>query len=246
MRKNSPEQSLESGARGRMRARYDLLWSETVERLQADAVALDPVLAARVPDARRGLTLIARPSLSVRKSVGAFLRELRRLEPGQHYYRGAELHLTVLPLFTATANASPFLARASRYIAAVDAALRRAGPFEIEFEGVTGSAGAVMIQGFLEDDALNDLRDALRTQLRAAGLAEGVDERYRLESAHMTVARFREPLRQSERLAAFLEQARQRVFGAAEIRGLSLVMNDWYLSSRVTETLKHYRLPCLA
>jgi 2'-5' RNA ligase len=100
-----------------------------------------------------------------------------------------------------------------------------------------------MIQGFFDNDALNDLRDALRSQLRVRGLAEGVDRRYRLEFDHMTVARFRAPLVESERFATVLEQARGRSFGVTTVRSLSLVENDWYMSHRVTETVKRYRLP---
>jgi len=109
-------------------------------------------------------------------------------------------------------------------------------------EGVTASPGTVMIQGFFENEELNDLRDALRRQLGMRGLGAGVDQRYRLESAHMTVARFRAPLCDSERFATVLEQARQRSFGATTVRNLSLVESDWYMSHGATETVKRYRL----
>jgi 2'-5' RNA ligase len=174
--------------------------------------------------------------------VAAFLRELRDLEPEQHYYTPSEFHLTVLSLFTATVNHKPFFAQAEQYVSAVDSALRKVAPIRIEFEGITVSPSTVMIQGFFENDALNDLRDSLRSQLRVRGLAEGLDRRYRLETAHMTVARFRSPLRDSGRFAAALERARRRPFGAIRITGLSLVKNDWYMTHQVLETVKRYRL----
>jgi 2'-5' RNA ligase len=231
-----------SGDRDRLRKHYDQLWSKAIGTIRAGRVELDPVLEGRVPDRRRGLTLIARPSPAVRKRVAAFLKELRILEPDQHYYAASELHLTVLSLFTATIHHEPFFAQFTHYLSAVDSALREVAPFRIEFEGVTASSSTVMIQGFFENTALNDLRDALRSALRVRGLAEGVDRRYRLESAHMTVARFRAPLRDSERFAMDLEQARQRSFGATTILSLRLVKNDWYLSRRATEIVKRYCL----
>jgi hypothetical protein len=124
----------------------------------------------------------------------------------------------------------------------VDSSLKKIAPIRLAFEGVTASAGTVMIQGFFENSALNDLRDALRSQLRVCGLASGLDQRYRLETAHMTVIRFRAPLCDGERFATSLEMARRQSFGATTVRNLSLVKNDWYMSHRATETVKRYRL----
>ena len=232
----------ENAVRDGQRARYDQLWSESIGGIRSGKVALDPVLKARVQDQRRGLTLIARPSPAVQKRVVVFLRELRRLEPAQHYYAPSEFHLTILSLFTATVNHRPFFAQTENYISAVDSALREVPPIRIEFKGTTVSPATVMIQGFFENHSLNNLRDVLRSQLRRRGLAEGVDQRYRLESAHMTIARFCVPLRESDRFAATLELARVRSFGMTTIKSLSLVENDWYMSRHVTKTVKRYRL----
>jgi len=174
--------------------------------------------------------------------VAVFLRELRHLEPNQYYYTASEFHLTVLSLFTATVNHAPFFAQTEHYISAVDSALRKVGPIWIEFKGITASPGTVMIQGFFANDALNDLRDVLRNQLQICQLAEGLDRRYRLETGHMTVARFRAPLCDSKRFATALEQARQRPFGTMSIGSLSLVKNDWYMTHQALETVKRYHL----
>ena len=242
MNKDYLDQIRQNTARDRLRMRYDLLWSGTIERIRAGKVELDPVLEAQAQDQRRGLTVIARPSLAVRQRVAVFLRQLRRIEPTQYYYSPFEFHITILSLFTATVKHEAFISQTEQYSSAVDSALRKALPIRIEFKGVTASPGTIMIQGFFETDALNDVRDVLRGQLRARGLADGLDRRYRLESAHMTVARFCAPLCESKRFAAVLELARGRSFGAFTIRRLSLVKNDWYMSHRVTETLKRYRL----
>jgi 2'-5' RNA ligase len=175
--------------------------------------------------------------------VAAFLSELRRLEQDQHYYAPSELHVTVLPLFTATVEHERFFARTEQYAAAVDSALRKLAPIRIEFDGVTASPAAIMIQGFCENEALNRARDALRRQVRSRGLAGGIDGRYRLETVHMTVARFRARLRDSEQFAATLEQARHLPFGVTDITSINLVKNDWYMSRRITETIERYHVP---
>lgn len=218
------------------------MWSETVDGIRSGNIDPDPTLSARLPDARRGLTVIARPGPAVRRAVSAFLGELECIEPDQHYYSPSELHLTVLSLFTATVAPEAFFARARDYLEAVDAALNGARLFEVTFEGVTASRSAIMVQGFPGSDALNNLRDSLRAQLRSRGIGDGLDKRYRLETAHLTVARFRAPLREPWRFAGFLEEARQHPFGTSRFSALSLVENDWYMSRRITKTIKRHSL----
>jgi len=229
-----------------MQERYDRLWSGTIERIRKGDLELDPVLSAGRPDRRRGLTVIARPDGQVRRRVAAFVDQLRTLEPEQHYYARRELHVTVLSLFTATIDCGRFFAKTESFVAAVDAALRKAAPFRIEFTGVTASPGAILIQGFAHGEALDQARESLRRELRVRGLGEGADARYRLETAHLTVARFRARLRQGERLAQELETARHRPFGTTEIHGVSLVRNDWYMTRGTLETVKRYPLRGIA
>jgi len=167
------------------------------------------------------------------------------LEPDQYYYASSDFHLTVLSLFTATADPEPFVARTGQYVSALDAALRAVPPINIEFAGITASLAAILIQGFPESGALNDLRDKLRQELRLRGVTEGLDGRHRLETAHLTVVRFKSPLRNGEKLAAALEDYRQDPFGTTNIRQLFLVKNDWYMSHRTLQTVKRYRLPAV-
>jgi 2'-5' RNA ligase len=172
--------------------------------------------------------------------VALFVRELRRFEPDQYYYHASELHLTVLSLFTATVDCEPYFAQRDKYVAAVDSALKDIHPIQIRFQGITASPTTIMIQGFFETHDLNDLRNTLRRRLRLRGLGRGLDDRYRLQTAHMTVARFRAPLRHPERFANLLEQARQSPFGATTFRSFVLVENDWYMSRHMTVPLKRY------
>jgi 2'-5' RNA ligase len=233
---------LQNHPRDWLRERYDQLWSATVGLIREGKIELDSILASGQPDPRRGLTVIARPAPAVRQRVAAFVRELHDLEPDQYYYAPSEFHLTVLSLFTATVDHEPFFALKERYVREVDAALRAVAPIQIDFEGITVSPGTVMIQGFFENGALNDLRESLRTQLRMSGLGAGLDRRYRLETAHMAVGRFRAPLRDGKRLTAFLAEARKRSFGLNRITSVSLVKNDWYMSRHAKEIVKRYRL----
>ena len=242
MSKKVPVQILENTSRSRLQSRYDRMWSESIGYLRSGTVEIDPVLAASRPDRRRGLTVIARPSVEVRTRVAAFLRELRGLEPHQYYYALSEFHVTVLSMFTATIDHDRFFAGVAEYQAAADSVLRRVAPIRIEFSGVTASPSAIMIQGYCHNGYLNEVRDELRQELRNRDLTEGLDARYRLETAHMTVMRFRAPLQNSGNFAAALEQARGRKFGASTIAAMTLVKNDWYMSRRTLEPVKRYSL----
>jgi 2'-5' RNA ligase len=226
----------------RLKRRYDEIWRAARGKIRHGGIECDEILAKGVLDRRRALTLIARPSAEVRQKVRRFLRELSRIEPEQYYYPVSDLHLTILCAHHATVRHARFLRKLEGFVAAVDAALRGSEPMRIEFRGVTASAGAVVAQGFVEDGTLNELRDELRRQLGFRGLTEGLDVRYRLETAHMTLARFRAPLRDGRRFAESLEEARGRNFGVMETRNLSLVKNDWYMTRRQLGIVKRYRL----
>jgi len=114
--------------------------------------------------------------------------------------------------------------------------------FEIEFSGVTASTGAVMVQGFPRTGDLESLRERLRSELQNRGLTEGLDTRYRLITAHITVMRFRQALRDSEKLADTLESFRDHPFGTSQVRDFELVKNDWYMSPESVELVAHYPL----
>ena len=107
---------------------------------------------------------------------------------------------------------------------------------------MTTSPGAILIQGFFEKDVLNQIRDGLRHQLRSMGLGDGLDGRYRLETAHLTAVRFRAPLRQGAALAAALEEARDLPLGRTRVATLRLVEHDWYMTQRTRKVIKTYSL----
>jgi 2'-5' RNA ligase len=225
-----------------LKYRYDQLWKSNIDRIGSGAIEIDPVLAERRVDLRRGLTMIIRPSEPVRQQVAKFLEEVRGLEPDQYYYDPSELHVTFLALFTATVDHRKFLARAEDYTAAVSSSLGKIDSFSIKFAGLTVSPGGILIQGFTECETLNDGRDKLRRDLQARGLGESLDKRYRLETAHMTAVRFRHPLRNGKALVNLLECRREMHFGETQVEVVELVKNDWYMSQKTLELIQVFKL----
>jgi len=203
---------------------------------------IDANLSGNAGDLRRGVTLAFRSSPAVKARVKTFLDELVRVAPGQHVYQPEELHVTVLSIISVT----EFWRREIRQLAAgravINDVLPRQRPFKVTFRGVTASPGAVMIQGFPANDALETMREELRRAFAQKGLGDRLDRRYKINSAHMTVMRFRRAEADWKRLAAFLAENRGTDFGEMEIRRIQLIWGDWYASANVVRTLQEYPL----
>ncbi len=230
------------GTHAFLRQRYDAMWSAARDRIAAGDVEIDPLLTRKADDNRRGITLIIRPAPEIRERIAAFLDRLRALEPAQYYYHPDELHLTILGVFSATEEWQPAFARTPEFHAAVAAGVKSLRPFALQFDGLTASPAAIVVQGFTDATALNAARDRLRDELRARGLAMRLEVRFRLEVAHMTAVRFTQPLRDSRAFAQALEKARTHDFGAMTVDALELVQNDWYMSRGRTVPVHEYPL----
>jgi 2'-5' RNA ligase len=224
-------------------ARYDALWADAAPVVRGGAATLDPWIARKNADPRRGLSLLARPGADLTRRLQDFLAGLRAEEPEQYFQPAADMHLTVFSLFGTTADPAPYLAHLDAYQAAAAAALRGVPSFRVEIEGITLSRGAVLAQGFPADGALDGVRERLRAALAARGLTSGLDQRYPLMTAHLTLARFAAPLHRPERFVQRVASARGRVFGGMEVREMELVVSDWYQSAEHTRLIRTHALP---
>lgn len=216
---------------GSLQAHYDTMWDDAFGAIAQGDIDCDTRLATG-PDPRRGISLIARPCPSLRTRFEGLLDRLAGAEPRQYRYPAADMHMTILSLLTAGAGVAIHPALVDGYRAAAQAAVDGAGPIEIDFDGIALSRGAVMARGFPRGPSLEILRERLRTQLRDRGLDGALDRRYRLVTAHMTLCRFTEPLRDAARFAALLDELRDEPLGVMRIEQAELVINDWYMSSQ--------------
>jgi 2'-5' RNA ligase len=228
---------IDLAARRVLEMHYDAMWDNAFDAIAGGAIDYDPHLAAG-PDRRRGLTLIARPGAALCAHFAVMLDRLTNVEPQQYRYPVADMHVTILPLFTATDNPAGELARLDDYRAAASAALQGVETFEIDFDGITLSRSAVMARGFPSGPALETLRERLRSQLRERGLDASLDQRYRLVTAHVSLFRFAAGLQDAAHFAALLEELRDEPFGTMHVEKLELVINDWYMSSKSLEQLE--------
>jgi len=216
-------------SRARLQRHYDTMWNGAFPAAARGDIDCDPHLAAG-PDPRRGLTLIARPGPALQARFNALLDCLAGAEPHQYRYPAADMHVTMLSLVTVTDNPAPHLLRLADYSACVRAAVDGIASFEIDFDGITMSRGAVLAQGFPRGPALQTLRDRLRAGLNGQGLGASLDQRYRLVTAHATLLRFVAPLQAPARFAALLDSLRNTPLGSLRVDAVELVTNDWYMS----------------
>lgn len=216
---------------------YQQLWADSCAALAAGDVEIDQYLAAPGSDRRRGMTLLLRPSAAIRTQIAALLDRLRALEPDQYYYRADELHVTILSLILATEQFDQRQIPLALYQDLASELCASTSAFQLRFSGITASRAAVMIQGFAAHDQLNQLRDRIRARFRQAGIGAGLDLRYHTVTAHSTAIRFCAPLRDPQRFAAALADARQEDFGTMCVERAELTLNDWYMSRDRVELL---------
>ena len=220
----------DAAANTQLQVHYATMWDSAFGAVAQGDVDCDTRLATG-RDLRRGLTLIARPGPALQARFEFLLDRLALCEPQQYRYPVTDMHLTILPLFTAIENPVSELAKLNDYIYSVRAALDGIEPFDIKFHGITMSRSAVLAQGFPCGPALETLRERLRTHLHDAGLDASLDQRYRLITAHSTLFRFVAPLHHPQHFAAQLRSLRDEPLGCMHVNEVELVVNDWYMSS---------------
>ena len=220
---------------------YNGLWENALQQYKAGAFELDPFLDSTEDD-RFGLTLLFRPGAMVKDKISTFLQELRELEPAQYYYPASDMHVTVMSVISCHAGFRLADIDVEAYIKVLQECLADVKSFRVDFRGITASPSCVMVQGFQASGQLNALRDKLRASFRETSLQQTMDSRYILRTAHITVARFKEPLRNPAALLDKLQAYRNHTFGSTEVHHIELVYNDWYQRQSAVQDVWDLRL----
>lgn len=85
-----------------------------------------------------------------------------------------------------------------------------------------------MIQGFPSDAIINNLRDTLRTLFKQTTLEQSIDKRYSLSTTHLTIVRFRKPIKNTDLFLKKLHKYCGYNFGKFEIKNIELMYYDWF------------------
>lgn len=219
---------------------YSNLYKDAIRKIRADNYQTDRLMDS--VDHRAGLTLLIRPDTQIRNKIQLFLNDLKVVEPDQYYYPDSDLHVTVLAIISCYVGFDLSGISLPDYIELINKSITTQKCFEIEFRGITASPSCIMIQGFLNDDTLNDIRDNLRRNFKSSDLQQSIDERYSLKTAHSTVVRFRKQFKEKDDFIKILENYRDYYFGTMKVNTLELVYNDWYQRKEYVEELCRFSI----
>ncbi|MCU0498873.1 MAG: hypothetical protein MUF87_16090 [Anaerolineae bacterium] len=221
---------------------YAEMWRESRPRYHENTLELDPYLADRHSDRRRGITVIIRLQGTLVDRVMTVIERFGALDPAQFVYPRAQLHTTLLSLNTASPDFVPDSALLRRYQTLLTDFFQTIPAFTIEYRGIIGTPAAVILCGYPQEDRLNQIRDALRVVLTAQGLGANLDQRYRIISAHSTLMRFTQRLRDPAAMIALIDHWRDQPLGVLTVSEVEFVINDWYLTPERVQTLARYPL----
>ena len=193
-------------------------------------------------DNRFGLTLIVKPNAQIKNNIQGFFNELKTIDSSQYYYPLSDIHITVISIiscydgFTLTNISLP------QYIEIIKTSMADLKNIVIDFNGITTSDAAIMLQGFPMNNSLNKLRNNLRNNFKSSELEQSIDKRYSIFTAHSTVIRFSEKINDSAKFMEILEKYRQYNFGRFEVENIELVYNDWYHREKFVKQLKSFNI----
>ncbi len=220
---------------------YRDLRAEAFPAFATGKEAWDPLIDEPEDD-RYGITLLLRPDDTAGDHIREFLSEVSRLEPGQYPYPSSDLHVTVMSIISCYRGFAVENIEPEEYGAIIRKALTGIRPFAYRFRGITASPSCLMIQGYFPDNILNVIRERLRSLFGSSGLQHSIDARYKTESGHSTVLRFRKPLSDGPALVQFLQEQSERDFGEFLVQEFELVANDWYQRTEKCRVLQRFLL----
>ncbi len=213
---------------------YNELYTSSISQIASGKGIFDTLIDSD-NDRRRGITLLIRPSLDVKQRITSFLEEMRLIDPDQYYYPESDMHITLLSIISCYDGFDISSICIPDYSELIRKVISQTGRFSIRFKGITASPSCVMIQGFPENDNLNQFRERIRSSFNGSNLSNSIDTRYKLQTAHSTVIRFKNKLTNTQKYLKQLDAYRNHDFGSFEVNSLELVFNDWY--QRVENTL---------
>ncbi|KFF05454.1 2'-5' RNA ligase family protein [Flavobacterium reichenbachii] len=220
---------------------YKELYKKSSEAILSKNYVLDQQIND-ASDSRFGITLLIRPSEKIKSEINLLLNELKEVDSDQYFYPDSDIHITVLSIISCHEGFDLNQISPHDYIEIICKSLVDIDKIKIAFRGVTASSSAVMIQGFPLDDSIDILRNKLRENFQNTNLKQSIDSRYTISTAHSTIMRFKENLKDPEKLIAVTEKFRDYDFGEFTVENLELVYNDWYQRAENTKVLGEFRL----
>lgn len=206
---------------------YKKLYNDLISKISNDNYEIDNLLDSD-KDNRFGITLLVRPSMEVKEQIQKFLEKIKKIEPDQYYYPNSDIHITVMSIISCYDGFDITKIDLPRYIGLIEKCLSDERDLNITLRGITASPSGIMVQGFMENEGLNNIRERLRKEFKNSYLEQSLDKRYSIQTAHSTIIRFKSELIKKEEFLKTLDQNIDYDFGTFRIEKFELVYNDWY------------------
>src|SRR5690606_1236771 len=220
---------------------YNKLYTDSIAKIKDDPYEMDSLINSSA-DNRFGITLITRPPETVKNNIQTFLNELKSIDPHQYYYGNSDIHVTVMSIISCFDGFQLEHINISEYIHLISKSLIEKPNIEIEFRGITASPSCIMIQGFMNNNFLNIIRNNLRDNFKTSNLQQSIDKRYSIQTAHTTVVRFQNKMNNKIGFLKTIEAFKNYNFGSFEVKNLELVYNDWYQKEKHVKKLHEFSI----
>ena len=219
---------------------YNKLYHESKAKIAGGNYEIDELIDSK-DDCRFGITLVIRPDESTKANIQHFLDEVKAIDPNQYYYQNSDLHITVMSIISCYVGFELQQINIQDYVKLIEDVLLKHRSFKIQFKGLTASPSCILLQGFLTD-TLNEIRDDLRIGFKNTDLQQSIDKRYAIQTAHSTIIRFKQALKNKDQLLEIVEKYRNFDFGTFEVHEMELVYNDWYQRKKFVKKLHEFHL----
>lgn len=210
-----------------LESHYKKLYKESISKISSDNYEIDDLIDSN-KDNRFGITLLIRPSIEIKERIQKFIKEINNIEPNQYYYPNSDIHITVMSIISCYDGFDIKKIDLAKYIELTEKCLFDKKDMNITFRGITASTSGIMVQGFMDNNELNEIRYRLRKEFKNSNLEQSLDKRYSIQTAHSTIVRFRTKLSQKGKLLEFLDENINYEFGTFKVNEFELVYNDWY------------------
>ena len=218
---------------------YKKLYHESINKISSDNYHIDTLIDSK-NDRRFGLTLIIRPSNEIKKKIQNFLKNIKEIEPNQYYYPNSDIHITVMSIISCYSDFDMSKIDVQKYIDLTEKCLLKGRDLNITFKGITASPSGVMVQGFMNNNELNDIRNRLRKAFKNSNVEQSLDKRYLIQTAHSTIIRFRKELSHKEKFLELLDNSINYDFGTFKVNKFELVYNDWYQREQYVKKIHEF------
>lgn len=225
----------------KLKEHYNKLYQNSIHEIQSDSYQVDKLIDSD-NDKRYGITLLLRPDSSTKANIQKFLSEIKSIEPNQYFYPNSDLHVTIMSIISCYDGFNLGQITVKKYIDTIKKSIKGISCFNIEFRGLTASPSCLMVQGFLEDDTLNQIRNNLRVNFKNTDLEQSMDKRYTIQTAHSTIFRLKEKFDNKEKFLEIVKRYRDYYFGTFKVDALELVFNDWYQRKKYVNKLYRFEL----